>query len=431
MFVDEARIRIRAGRGGDGLVAFRREKYVPRGGPSGGDGGDGGDVVFVADPGLSTLLDFRYRRHFAAEDGEAGGPKNRAGRRGDDLVVPVPVGTVVYDDLTGRPIADLSRPWERAVIARGGRGGRGNARFATSTERAPRFAERGEPGQELTVRLELKLLADAGLVGQPNAGKSTFLARVSAARPKTADYPFTTLVPNLGVVAVPGREGASFVLADIPGLIRGAHEGAGLGDRFLRHIERTRVLVHLVDVSPLAGLEPVRAYREVRRELERYDPVLAARPEVVVATKMDVPGAEEGARRLEEELARESHPGPLYRASPLTGEGIPAVLHAVADLLAATAAPGGSEAAVQAASSMGGAGRGRSGFDVSREGDAYVVRGEDVERMVLMTDLSSPEALRHLHYVLKRRGLHRALRRAGARPGDTVRVGEFEFLFTE
>jgi len=401
-------------------------------------------------------LDFRYRRHLVAGDGEAGGPKNRAGRRGDDLVVPVPLGTVVYDDLTGRLIADLSRPWERVVVARGGQGGRGNARFATSTEQAPRFAERGEPGQELTVRLELKLLADAGLVGQPNAGKSTFLARVSAARPKIADYPFTTLVPNLGVVAVPGREGASFVLADIPGLIRGAHEGAGLGDRFLRHIERTRVLVHLVDVSPLAGLEPVRAYREVRRELERYDPVLAARPEVVVATKMDVPGAEEGARRLEEELARESHPGPLYRASPLTGEGIPAVLHAVADLLAATAAPAGSEAEVPAAADAGvptapgdrllsgapgptagapgptgGTGRGRGGFDVSREGDAFVVRGEDIERMVLMTDLSSPEALRHLHYVLKRRGLYRALRRAGACPGDTVRVGEFEFLFTE
>lgn len=401
-------------------------------------------------------MDFRYRRHLVAGDGEAGGPKNRAGRRGDDLVVPVPLGTVVYDDLTGRLIADLSRPWERVVVARGGQGGRGNARFATSTEQAPRFAERGEPGQELTVRLELKLLADAGLVGQPNAGKSTFLARVSAARPKIADYPFTTLVPNLGVVAVPGREGASFVLADIPGLIRGAHEGAGLGDRFLRHIERTRVLVHLVDVSPLAGLEPVRAYREVRRELERYDPVLAARPEVVVATKMDVPGAEEGARRLEEELARESHPGPLYRASPLTGEGIPAVLHAVADLLAATAAPAGSEAEVPAAADAGvptapgdrllsgapgptagapgptgGTGRGRGGFDVSREGDAFVVRGEDIERMVLMTDLSSPEALRHLHYVLKRRGLYRALRRAGACPGDTVRVGEFEFLFTE
>lgn len=438
MFVDEARIHVKAGNGGSGAVTFRREKYVPHGGPSGGDGGDGGSVVFVAEPGLRTLLDFKYRQHFVAPSGVPGGSKDKAGRQGEDLIVPVPEGTVLRDALDRRVVADLAGPGQRAVAARGGRGGRGNARFASSTERAPTFAEKGEPGEERTLLLELKLIADAGLIGLPNAGKSTFLSKVSAARPKIADYPFTTLIPNLGVVAVPGREDEAFVLADIPGLIRGAHAGSGLGDKFLRHVERTRVLVHLVDVSEVSGLDPVAAYEDIRRELGLYDPALAARPEIVVATKTDLPGAEEGARRLEEHLRGAGSESRVFRASPLTGAGLAPVLHAVADALARTPVP--APAAAPSAWPPGEAdrppgaaprARGRGGFAIALEDGVFVVRGQAIERTVAMTDLGNEGALRHLHYLLKRRGVLKGLRAAGARAGAAVRIGDFEFDFVE
>jgi len=428
LFIDEARIHVKAGDGGAGAVAFRREKYVPRGGPSGGDGGDGGSVILVADPSLRTLLDFRYRRHFTAPRGEPGRSKDQAGRKGEDLIVRVPVGTVVRDAATGAVLADLARPGQRAVVAAGGRGGRGNSRFASSTERAPTFAEKGEPGEERDLELELKLLADAGLVGLPNAGKSTFLSRVSAARPKIADYPFTTLVPNLGVVAVPGREGAAFVLADIPGLIKGAHAGSGLGSRFLRHIERTRVLVHLVDVSELCAVDPVTAYEDVRAELALYDASLADRPEIVVATKLDLPGAEEGARRLEEHVRAAAGNRTVYRVCLLTGEGLAPVLHAVADTLdrAADRVPGGEIAEGEAVQ-----GERAGDLEISCEDGVYVVRGRGVERAVAMTDLQNEDALRHLHYRLKRRGVLRALRSAGVPEGARVRIGAWEFEYTE
>ena len=434
MFIDEAKVFVRAGRGGNGLVAFRREKYVPRGGPSGGDGGHGGSVVFVVDPGLRTLLDLRYQQHLSAEPGENGGTKDRSGRTGGDLLVPVPPGTVVRESETGRIIADLTSGGQTAVIARGGRGGRGNARFSTSTERAPTFAEKGEPGQELTIRLELKLVADAGLLGMPNAGKSTFLSRVSSARPKIADYPFTTLAPSLGVVGVPGRDGASFVLADLPGLVEGAHQGSGLGHRFLRHIERTRVLVHLVDVSPGAAQSPVEAYRSVRRELALYEEDLSRRVEIVVATKLDLPGAAQGAEELANHLGREE-PGPrFFRASAVTGEGLPAVLHAIADLLEEPShkemrdvgAAGDIEAEPPRA-----AGRRQKSFSIAYEGGVYVVSGVGIERDIIMTDLEHDTAVRRLHQRLRRRGVIKALRSAGASPGSTVRIGDFEFDFVE
>lgn len=428
MFVDEAHIHIKAGDGGNGAVLFRREKYIPRGGPSGGDGGNGGSVIFVVDPNLRTLLDFRYRKRFLATDGRPGARSRQSGESGADLVVPVPRGTVVRDAETGDLVADLLEPDQRLVVARGGRGGRGNARFASSTERAPTFAEKGEPGQERDVVLELKLVADAGLVGLPNAGKSTFLSRVSAARPKIADYPFTTLEPNLGVVAVPGREGASFALADIPGLIKGAHTGIGLGDRFLRHIERTRVLVHLVDVSELSGQDPIVAYETIRAELAEYNAELAAKPELVVATKLDLPGADDGVGRLEQHLAGSGRR--VFRTSPATGMGLEPVLHAIADEL--DRGPGREpwldpdyepEAAGPAPDD--------AGFVVTEENGVFVVRGTAVERMVIMTDLEHGSAFRHLQHRLKRRGVIRALRRAGARSGDTVRIGELEFDFVE
>ncbi len=326
MFVDEVTIRVKAGDGGNGCVAFRREKYVPRGGPSGGDGGRGGDVILVSSEHYNTLLHFRFDPEHRAERGRHGEGSNRAGRDGASVELPVPVGTLVYDAATGELLHDFTRPGERFVVARGGRGGRGNARFATSRRQAPRFAEPGQPGEERVLRLELKLLADVGLVGFPNAGKSTLISRISAARPKVADYPFTTLEPHLGVVSVDGYR--TFVVADIPGLIEGAHAGHGLGIRFLRHIERTRLLAHLVDVSEASGRDPVRDFEIVMRELESFSPLLTAKPMLLVATKLDIaqdPRRLEALRRLAEERGL-----PFYAISSVTGEGIEALRRAMA-----------------------------------------------------------------------------------------------------
>ena len=324
MFVDEAKIWVKAGDGGRGCVSFRREKYVPRGGPDGGDGGKGGDVVMVADPHLKTLLDFKYRQHYRAKNGGHGRGKRQHGRNGEDLIVKVPVGTVVRDEQTGELIADLLEPGQRVVVARGGRGGRGNARFATPTRQAPRFAEGGTPGEERWLRLELKLLADVGLVGYPNVGKSTFLRRISAARPKVAPYPFTTLAPHLGVVSY--GEGKEFVVADIPGLIEGAHKGAGLGTRFLRHIERTLLLLHLLDLSGHRG-GPLTLYDGVRRELASFNPLLAEKPEIVVLNKIDLP--ETRARVDETREAFEARGLPFFAISAQTGEGVKELIQEV------------------------------------------------------------------------------------------------------
>ena len=329
-FVDQARIHVRGGNGGNGAVAFRREKFVPKGGPSGGDGGDGASVVLRVDPGLSTLLDFRYQREYAAPAGDAGANKDRYGRGGEDLVLRVPPGTQVYDDDTGTLLADLRTPEETFIAARGGKGGRGNIHFATSTDRAPRKSEPGLPGEERNLRLDLKLLADVGLLGFPNVGKSSLIARISAARPKIADYPFTTLVPNLGMVRLSGKaqrsDDRSFVVADIPGLIEGAHAGTGLGDRFLRHLERTRVLIHLLEVSLVPGRTPLKDYETLNRELALYDPELAARPQIVVLNKMDLP---EVQRRFKQLVAPFKRRGiELMGISAATGAGLNEVLEA-------------------------------------------------------------------------------------------------------
>jgi GTPase len=320
IFIDEAKIYLKAGDGGNGIAAFRREAHVAKGGPSGGDGGNGGDIVFVADEQLSTLLDFKYQQHYRAKSGEHGRNKDQYGKAGDDMVVKVPLGTMVKDEESGATIVDLDRPGQRFVVCRGGRGGRGNIHFKTAWNQAPRDAEPGTPGQERTVRLQLKLLADAGLIGFPNAGKSTFLAGVSRARPKIADYPFTTLTPNLGVVGL--SDGRSFVLADIPGLIEGAAEGAGLGHRFLRHVERTRVLLHLIEVAP--ERDPETDFDVVNRELERYDPVLARRPQVVALNKIDLTHAREAYPVLRDAFAQRGTE--LLAVSGVTGEGVPEVL---------------------------------------------------------------------------------------------------------
>ncbi len=314
-FVDEATIYVKAGDGGDGCVSFRREKYVPRGGPSGGDGGDGGDVIITGDPNMSTLLDLVSRAEFRAGNGKPGKSKNQHGANGKDVVIRLPLGTVVIDDDTGLTLADLTEAGRSLVVTRGGKGGRGNARFASAQNRAPTQYEEGRPGQERHLSVELKLVADVGLIGQPNAGKSTLLSRISAAHPKIAAYPFTTLDPMVGIVDTDAYQ--RFTVADLPGLIRGAHEGKGLGDEFLRHIERTRILVHLVDAAPADGSDPPANYRVIRNELELYSARLAAKPELVVANKMDLQDAERGLERLREELARDVIP-----ISGLTGQGV-------------------------------------------------------------------------------------------------------------
>ena len=320
MFIDEAKIWVKAGDGGNGCVAFRREKYVPRGGPSGGDGGDGGDVVLESTEHLNTLLPFRYNREFRGERGRHGEGSNRHGREGEDTVIRIPVGTVLFEEESGERLFDFTASGQRWVAARGGRGGRGNARFATSTNRAPRRADPGQLGEERRLRLELKLLADVGLVGFPNAGKSTLISRLSAAHPKIADYPFTTLEPCLGVVSVGEEE--SFVLADIPGLIEGAHAGAGLGTRFLRHIERTRVLLHLVDVSE-TGRDPIEDFKVIRGELENFSPALLEKPVVVAANKLDVTGSVPRAEALAVFCRAEGLP--FHAISAVTGDGLDAL----------------------------------------------------------------------------------------------------------
>jgi GTPase len=326
-FIDEVAIRVQAGAGGNGAVAFRREKFVPKGGPSGGDGGNGGSVVLEVDEGLSTLLDFRYKSEFAAPAGQGGANKDRYGRAGADIVLRVPPGTQVFDDAAGDLLCDLQTHGQRFVAAQGGRGGRGNMHFATPTDRAPRRAEPGTPGEERRIRLELKLLADVGLLGFPNVGKSSLIARISAARPKIADYPFTTLVPNLGTVGLSNER--SFVVADIPGLIEGAHAGAGLGDRFLRHLERTRVLVHLLDPSASEGTDrtPLRDFEATNRELALYDPELAARPQIVVVNKIDLPDVRKRLTTLSRPFTRRGIE--VHAISAATGEGIPALLEAM------------------------------------------------------------------------------------------------------
>jgi GTP-binding protein len=321
-FIDEAKIHVKAGDGGNGVVAFRREAHLPTGGPSGGDGGDGGSVTFETSGDLSTLLDFRFQQHYRAERGENGRNRDQFGKSGESLLIKVPIGTQIFDDSTGELIADFTALGQRQVICQGGKGGRGNLHFKTPWNQAPRTAENGTPGEERSIRLQLKLLADVGLLGYPNAGKSTFIARVSRARPKIANYPFTTLVPQLGVVGL--SEHRSFVLADIPGLIEGAAEGAGLGHRFLRHVERCRVLLHLIEISPEPGRDPIKDHRIICGELAKYDPELASRPQIVALTKLDLTETREAYPGWKKKFARKKID--LLALSAATGEGVPEVL---------------------------------------------------------------------------------------------------------
>ena len=425
MFADRAKIIIKSGKGGDGHVSFRREKYVPNGGPDGGDGGKGGDIIFVVDKGMNTLSDYRHRRKFAAENGEEGGKRNCHGKKGADLILKVPEGTIIRDAESDKVIADMSGDNQRQIVLRGGNGGLGNQHYATSTMQAPKYAKPGQEGIEIEVRLELKVIADVGLVGFPNVGKSTFLARVTNAQPKIANYHFTTLTPNLGVVDLEGADG--FVIADIPGLIEGASEGVGLGHQFLRHIERTRVMIHIVDAASTEGRDPVDDVYKINAELKAYNADIASRPQVIAANKVDViyPDGEDPIQRLKDEF--EPQGVKVFPISAVTGKGVKELLYHVKslldsiekkqivfeqeffpeDVLIAENLP----------------------YTVEKldDGHTYVVEGPKIEKMLGYTNLDSEKGFAFFQKFLKDGGILEELEQAGIEEGDTVRMYGFEF----
>ncbi len=419
MFIDHAKIYLKGGDGGNGCVAFRREKYVPLGGPYGGDGGRGGNVIFVADEGMSTLMDFQYRKHFKADRGVHGIGKNQHGAWGENLIVKVPVGTIVLDDDTNEIIADFTAAGQEAIIARGGRGGKGNSRFANATHKAPSMAENGEPGEEKWIRLELKLLADVGLVGFPNAGKSTFISRVSAARPKIADYAFTTLVPNLGVVLTRNKE--SFVIADIPGLIEGAHEGVGLGHDFLRHIERNKVLLFILDTAQVDSRDVMEDFIILRSELEFFNPELLKRPYLIVANKLDVPEAEERFQALQEKYG-----DLVYGISAVTGQGVDELVEKTYDILQSIPPEehiGETRIIRRFEQDI--------PFVIDVIGGIYQVSGKRIENLLNMTNFDQDENLQKFQRTVARMGLDEALKAKGIQEGDTVRIKDMEFDYSE
>jgi len=423
-FVDELVIEVESGKGGDGMIAFRREKFVPFGGPSGGDGGRGGDVVMVATRDLNTLYELSYQRIYRAEPGVKGGIKDMFGADAPETVIRVPVGTLVYDMESGELLADLARADDRFIAARGGRGGKGNARFASSVRRAPRIAEKGEPGELKHLRLELKLLADVGLVGLPNAGKSTLLRAISNARPKVADYPFTTLVPNLGIVKPEGLP--SFCVADLPGLIEGAHMGAGLGIQFLKHIERTRLLVHLVDLSGIDPDEPLATFDVIMRELAEFDERLVKRPMLVVGNKMDLPEAREMWPVFVKALKRRKLP--VFPLSGATKEGTQDLAARICEELAKM--PSADLEAPAAASEKVFAYLPPFRIEPLDEG-SWIIRGPEIERLVAMTDFTSDESVARFRKKIKKMGLIDEMSRTEAGADDTVSIGEMEFAWRE
>lgn len=421
MFVDKVKIHIKAGNGGNGAVSFRREKYIPNGGPDGGDGGNGGDVIFIVNPGLHTLMDFRFRKKFAAENGEDGQGQKRFGKSGESLLIEVPPGTVVRDELTGLVLADLKEAGQQKILARGGRGGKGNVHFATATRQAPRFAREGGQGQERSVILELKSIADVGLVGFPNVGKSTILSVLTSARPKIADYHFTTLHPNLGVVKARGR---SFIMADIPGIIEGAHQGVGLGYEFLRHIERTRILVHVIDVSGMEGRDPLEDFHTINRELKKYSEKLAERPQIVAANKLDIPEAEDNIRRLKADL--EPMGVRVFPVSAAQNRGFEPLLDEILRLLDEIPELESFEDEVDVYSLDP-----EEPYEILIEDDEFVVRGPAVDKLLGMVNLDDYESLQFFQRALRKHGIIDALREKGVQDGDTVRMNDISFDFLD
>lgn len=422
MFVDKAKIYVKGGKGGNGIVAWRREKYEPSGGPYGGDGGNGGSVILKVDEGIRTLMDFRYKRHYSGENGEDGKTKKQTGRDGQDVIIRVPLGTLVKDAKTGRVIVDLKEKGQEYVIAKGGRGGRGNARFATPTRRAPGFAEAGTKGEEREIILELKLIADVGLVGFPNVGKSTILSMLSDAKPKIGNYHFTTLKPNLGVVRV--DEGKSFVLADIPGLIEGASEGVGLGHDFLRHVERTRVLVHVLDASGIEGRDPVEDFYTINKELEEYNPKLKDKPQLIVANKMDLPGAEEGLEKIKTEF--EPKGIQVFETSAATSQGMRELKYAIWELLSQYEGEYETfdEEYVEEEDLVE-----EENIVVKKEDGRYIVEGSFIERLIESTYFDDIDSVRYFQETLRKKGVVEELEKLGIEEGDSVFICGYEFEF--
>ena len=424
MFIDKARIFVKAGNGGNGAVSFRREKYVPAGGPDGGDGGRGANIIMVADTGLRTLMDFKYKKKYSAQHGEDGSKKKRAGKNGEDLILSVPEGTVIRDEKTGLIIADLKKAGDKAVVARGGYGGKGNQHFANAVRQAPAFAKSGTDGQERWITLELKMIADVGLLGFPNVGKSTFLSVVTSAKPKIANYHFTTLTPNLGVVQT--RHGESFVIADIPGIIEGAADGVGLGHDFLRHVERTKVLVHIVDISGIEGRDPIDDFEKINEELRLYNEKLASRPQIVVANKSDLLFDEtiyENFKKTMEEKGYE-----VFKMSAVTRDGVNQVIDKVSQLLSEV-----EDVELVSQEEMY-----RPELDVEDEGGLkveidedgiYVVTGKELRRIMYSVNFDDMESLQFFQAQMESKGVFDMLRQAGIEDGDTVKIYELEFEF--
>lgn len=422
MFVDRVKIHVKGGNGGNGMVSFFRAKYITHGGPDGGDGGRGGDVIFVGDESMGTLMDFRYKRMFKAGNGQDGGKRNCFGKDGESVVIKVPVGTVIREAESGKIMADITKHGEEKILIHGGKGGKGNQHFATPTRQAPRYAEPGRVAKEYDVILELKLIADVGLIGFPNVGKSTLLSMVTNANPKIANYHFTTLAPNLGVVE--GRYGDSFVLADIPGLVEGASEGVGLGHAFLRHVERTKVFIHVVDAAGVEGDDPVENVRKINQELEAYNPELMKRPQVIAANKTDIPGSEENVERLKEAYEKEGFE--VFPISAATNKGLDELLTKVAEILKnypedivfEEEYEEYDEVAVD-----------QEPFTIEVEDEVYVVRGVGVEKMIGYTNIDTEKGFAFFQRYLKEKGIIEALEKKGIQEGDTVRIYDMEFEF--
>lgn len=423
MFIDKAKIYVKAGNGGNGCVSFRREKYVPLGGPDGGGGGRGGDIIICADRRLKTLLDLHYHPHYKAENGKHGQGKNKEGRKGTDLIISVPCGTMVYKAFTypegkikekKELIADLVGDGKKIRVAEGGRGGRGNRSFKTKRNVCPHFAEKGAPGDESTLVLELKLIADVGLIGYPNAGKSSILTAVSSAHPKIADYPFTTLFPKLGVVKV-GEE--NFVFADIPGLIEGAHKGVGLGDEFLRHVERTRILLHIVDITGFQDKSAYEMFKITNEEINLYSKKLSRKRQIIVANKMDLPQAKEKFEKFKEKLPKSK----IFPISAITKEGIQDLLYEIGRLLKKIEVQ--KEEAIPVKYIY------EAPFKIKKSKNYFTIYGKKIETIVVMTDMSCDEAVRRLQNIFKKIGLNKALERYGIKEGDMVKIGDYEFIY--
>jgi len=424
MFVDYAKIIIKSGDGGDGAATFRREKYVAAGGPDGGDGGRGGDIYFEVDPNANTLIDFRYTKKFKAENGQNGSGSHRFGKSGSDCIVKVPLGTIVKDAETGKVIVDLSTEGQKELILKGGKGGKGNSHFATSTRQAPRFAQNGEKGIEKEIILELKLIADVGLLGFPNVGKSTILSMVTSARPKIADYHFTTLEPNLGVVKT--EYGDSFVIADIPGIIEGASEGIGLGLKFLRHIERTRLLLHVIDVSGTEGRNPVKDFITINKELEKYSKKLSTRKQIIVANKVDAMQDESLYEELQK-MAQDKNIS-IYKISAATGEGLKELFKNVAKELKALPKEEIVEAEDRVVYTLK---EEKQGFEIHKINGEFVVSGPDVDRLMARVNLADNESLYYFQKMLVNLGIDAALRNEGVKDGETIRFNDWEFAWYE